>query len=901
MPNWNHIVRQHLAVLRLPPEREIEIVEELALHLEAVYEDALADGVSEAEAEARAVQGYDWRLLECELSRAERPLARRAWQPPLELIERKGGMRMESLLQDLRFGARMLVKNPGFTLIAVLTLALGIGANTAIFSVVDRLLLRMLPVNEPERLVNLIGRDEKGRQDTNFSYPIYKDYRDQNDVFDGLLAYSETAMNLSDGGVPERVMGVLVSGNYFDVLGVTPALGRAFLPEEDRTPGAHPVAVVSYGLWRRRFGADPRLVGRTIKLNMRSFTVIGVAPAEFRGVRRGMSPDVYVPIAPKPDDLNNRNYSWLNLMGRLKPGVTRTQAQTAMSALSSRVMQVHPNTWPLIALEDGSQGETGGISKLRTPLKLLMATVALVLLIACVNVANLLLARAQTRGREMAVRLAVGASRYRLIRQLLTESLLLSLLGGLLGLFLAVWLTRVLAAYSPPAGDSAPPLLDAGLDWRVLAFTATLSLLTGLFFGLVPAWRSSKPNLTVALKEESGAVGGGRIRGRGALVSAQIALSLVVLVCAGLCVRSLRALQRIDAGFETAKVLVMSLDLSLNGYKEEQGRQFYANLIERVSALPGVEAASLARRAPLTGSGMRMSVGIEGYTPADDKPINFDMNIVGPRYCATMKLPLVAGREFTTNDNAAAPPVVIINEAAARTYWPNQNPLGKHLIFGGPGRKPQPVEIIGVTGPSRYRSLTEAFKPGMLLPAAQNYVADLSLHLRSAGDPTMLIESARRELRALDPQLPATRIRTLEEERRNSLYSERVTALLLSAFGGLALLLAALGIYGVMAYAVTQRTREIGVRMALGACAGDVLRLMLSQGAWLIGAGVTLGLAGAFAVTRLIKSFLYQVSATDSITFVLAALSLTTVALLACYIPARRATKVDPLTSLRHD
>src|SRR5215475_5884194 len=663
---------------------------------------------------------------------------------------------MQTLWQDLRYGARMLWKRRGFTAVVSLTLALGIGANTAIFGVVDRLLVRLLPVNEPARLVNLIGHDEKGEEDTSFSYPIYKDYRDQNDVFDGLLAYSETAMNLNEGGQPERVMGVLVSGNYFDALGVTPALGRAFLPEEDRTPGAHPVAVVSYGLWRRRFGADPKLVGRVITLNTQSFTVIGVAPAEFHGVRRGVSPDVYVPIqmimqawpARRPDDLDNRGFWWLSLMGRLKPGVRREQARTAMSALSSRIMQDHPkNTWPSIALEDCSQGDTGEISDLRTPLKLLMATVALVLLIACVNVANLLLARAQTRSREMAVRLAVGASRYRLIRQLLTESLLLSLMGGLLGLFIAVWLTDVLAAYSPPTGGSMP-LLDARLDWRVLAFAATLSLLTGLLFGLVPAWRSSKPNLTVALKEESGAAGAGRIRGRGALISAQIALSLVVLVCAGLCVRSLLALQRIDAGFETAKVLVMGLDLSLNGYKEEQGGQFYANLLERISALPGVEAASLARIVPLTGSGMRITVGIEGYTPTDDKPINIDMNIVGPRYCATMKLPLVAGREFTANDNAAAPPVAIINEAAARTYWPNQNPLGKRIIIDT-----QQAEIIGVTGASRYRSLTQAFRPAMLLPAAQYYFSDLSLHLRSTGDPTLLIESARRELRALDPQL----------------------------------------------------------------------------------------------------------------------------------------------------
>jgi putative ABC transport system permease protein len=818
--------------------------------------------------------------------------------------------------QDLRYGVRMLWKQPGFTAVVALTLAVGIGANTAIFSVVDRLLVRTLLVTEPERLVNLIGRDEEGREDTSFSYPIYLDYRDQNDVFDGLLAYSETAMNLSESGQLERIVGVLVSGNYFDVLGMTPALGRAFLPEEDRTPGTHPVAVISYGLWQRRFGADPKLVGRSITLNTFRFTVIGVAPAEFRGVRRGLSPDVYVPMqmimqawpTRKPDDLNNRNFSWLNLMGRLKPGIARAQAQTAMSVLSSRIMQVHPNTWPLIALVDGSQGETGRIIDLRTPLKLLMATVVFVLLIACVNVANLLLARAASRSRELAVRLAVGASRGRLIRQLLTESLLLSLLGGLLGLLLAVWLTDVLAASSPQTGatggtsDSAPPLLDARLDWRVLAFTTTLSLLTGLLFGLAPAWRSSKPNLTVALKDESGAAGSGRTGGRSALISAQIALSLVVLVCAGLCVRSLLALQRIDAGFDTAKVLVMDLNLSLNGYKEEQGRHFYANLLERVSALPGVEAASLARIVPLGGSGMRLSVGIEGYTPTDDKPINFDMNIVGPRYCATMKLPVVAGREFTANDNAAGQRVVIINEAAARTYWPNQNPLGRHLMIGAPGQgKPQPVEIIGVVGASRYRSLTEAFRPGMLLPAAQNYASDLSLHLRSAGDPASLIESARRELRALDPQLPPTRVRTLEEQRRNSLYSERVTAWLLSAFGGLALLLAGLGIYGVMAYSVTQRTREVGIRMALGAQTGDVLRLMLRQGARLIVAGVALGLAGAFAATRLIKSFLYQVSATDPLTFVVAALLLSGVALLACYLPARRATKVDPMIALKYE
>jgi predicted permease len=825
----------------------------------------------------------------------------------------RGGGMMDTLWQDLRYSARMLMKQPGFTIIAVVTLALGIGANTAIFSLVDRLLVRQLPVHEPERLVNVLGRDGKGGEDTSFSYPIYSDYRDQNDVFDGLLAFSETSLNMSDGGQAERLTGVLVSGNYFEVLGVTAALGRTFLPDEARTPGTHPVAVLSYGLWQRRFAADPAIVGRTMTLNTFNFTVIGIAPAEFRGVRRGLSPDVYLPIqmiaqawpTRSPRDLTNRGFSWLNVMGRLKPGLNRLRGQEAMSALSSRIEKTYPGfTWPLIGLEDGSQGETGEIFNLRTPLKLLLATVALVLLIACVNIANLLLARAQTRARELAVRLALGASRRRIIQQMLTESLLLSVLGGLFGLVLALWLTSVLAAYSPPTGGSAPPLLDAALDWRVLVFTTVLSLMTSLVFGLIPAWQSSKPNLTTTLKEETGtnSTGGGRTRLRRLLVSAQIALSLIVLVCAGLCIRSLQKLQNIDAGFEAAKVLVMGLNLSLNGYRAEQGQQFYANLLQRVTALPGVEAASFGRIVPLGGGGMRTSLNIENYTPTDSKPINFDMNVVGPYYCSTLKLPLVAGRDFTTNDNANAPPVVIINEAAARTYWANQDPIGKRLIFHAPGgRQPQAHEIIGVVKNSRYRSVTENHRPALMLPAWQSYTPDLSLHLRSAGDPVPLIEFVRSEVKALDPQLPLTSIRTLEEQRSNSLYSERVTALLLSAFGGLALLLAALGVYGVMSYAVTQRTREIGIRMALGAQTGDVLKLLLRQGGWLVVAGVAVGIGGALMATRWVKSFLYDVSATDPLTFITVTLLLIVAAMLACFIPARRAAKVDPLVALRYE
>jgi len=874
--------------------REREFAEELESHLALHIEDNLRAGMSPEEARRQALIKLGGVSLTQERYREQRGL-------PM----------LETLLQDLRFGLRMLRKNPGFSLVAILTLALGIGANTAIFGVVDRLLVRTLPANEPQQLVNLAGRDGKGGEDTSFSYPVYADYRDQNDVFAGVLAFSETPLNCSEGERPERILGVLVSGNFFDVLGVAPALGRTFLPEEDRTPGTHPVAVVSYGLWQRKFGADPKLVGRTITLNTHRFTVIGIAPAEFRGLRRGLSPDVYVPLqmiaqawpGREARHLQHRGFSWLDLMGRLKPGVSRAQAEAAMSALSSRIEKVHPDvTWPLIALADGSQGQTGILSDWRAPLRLLLAMVVLVLLIVCVNIANLLLARGRTRSREMAVRLAVGASRARLIRQLLTESLLLSLAGSLLGLLLAVWLGGLLAKYSPPTESSAPPLLAAGLDGRVLLFTLSLSLLTSLLFGLAPAWQASRPNVTMALKEDTSSAGSGRWRLRSALVTGQIALSLVVLTCAGLCVRSLQKLQQIGTGFEAAKVLVMGIDLSLSGYTEEHGRQFYANLLERTAALPGVEAASVGRIIPLGGNGMRQSVGIEGYTPPDGKPINFDMNLVGPQYCATLKLPLQAGRDFTAADNAAAPRVVIINQAAARAYWPNQNPVGKYLSLGAPGGdKPEQIEIIGIVADSRYRSLMENYRPGMLLPAWQHYRSDLSLFLRSASDPTALIETVRRELHTLDSNLPVTQIRSLAEQQRNSLYSQRATALLLASFGGLALLLTALGVYGVMAYTVTRRTREIGIRLALGAPRGNVLALILRQGAWLIVVGLLLGGAGAWAATRGLKSFLYGVSATDPLTFFVAAALLCVVAFSACWIPARRAAKVDSLTALRHE
>ncbi|MFN0120891.1 MAG: ADOP family duplicated permease [Blastocatellia bacterium] len=908
MPDWKPEIRARLAGLRLAPAREYAIVEELAQDLDDCYADWIARGAGETEAHRRTLAELsegEW------LARQLRRVERQTMPDPIP----PGGSRRNNMImdlwQDLRYGARMLRNNPGFTLIALLTLALGIGANTAIFSVVDRVLIRALPVDRPEQLVNLRGYDDRGGEDTSFSHQLYTDYRDQNDVFTSLLAFGETPLNLSDGGQPERVMGVLVSGNFFDALGVTPALGRTFLPDEYATPGTHPVAVISHGLWRRRFGADPALLGRTITLNTHSFTLIGVAPAEFQGLRRGMSPDVYAPVqmiaqawpGRGPDTLQSRGFSWMNVMGRLKPGVSRARAEAAMSALSTRIEKNHPGYgWPKIALGDGRQGETGIVSEWRTPLHLLLGMVALVLLIACVNIAGLLLARAQARGREMAVRLAVGASRARLMRQMLAESLLLGGLGGALGLWLAVWLNSLLARYGPPADSGAAPLSAASLDGRVLLFTLALSLLTALLFGLVPAWQASRPDLTMGLRESAGAAGIARARMRGALVAGQLALSLVVLVCAGLCLRSLEKLQRIDAGFQAAGVLVMGVNLSLSGYTSEQGQRFFQTLLERTAALPGAESSSLGRVVPLDNNGMRLTVNIEGYTPPDNKPLNLDLNLVGPRYCETLKLPLLAGRDFTVADNAAAAPVVIINQAAARAYWPGQNPLGKYLSLAAPGGgKPKSVEIVGITGDSRYRSLTESHRPGMLMPVWQHYQPDLSLYIRAAGDAAPMMDAARRVLRELDANLPVTRVRTLADQRHNSLYSRRVTALLLASFGGLALLLAALGVYGVMAWTTAQRTREIGVRMALGAQHTHVLALIMRQAAWLLAAGLALGSAGAWAAGRAIKGFLYEVSAADPLTFLVVAALLCGVALLACWAPARRALRVDPVTALRHE
>jgi len=917
MPNWNHIVREHLAVLRLPPEREIEIVEEQALHLEAAYEDALADGMSEAEAEARAVQSYDWRLLECELSRAEQPPAARALQPSFELIERKGGIRMGSFIQDLRFGARMLIKNPGFTLVAALSLALGIGANSSVFSLLDALLLKPLPVKQPEQLV-IVGTDtpsQPGRGFSSFSYPVFRELREKNSVFSGMFARSGLQMSLSGSGQTERVQGELVSGNFFSVLGVNPLLGRLLTEADDQTPGAHPVAVISFNFWQRRFGADSQIVGRTISLNGYPFTIIGVAQQGFHGVEVGVAPDVRIPlmmdsqVRPKPGApiFEQRGNWWLSVMARLNPGVSVEQAQAATDTVYqiAREPDVRRNKGDSrddrnfkslrIHLLSAKTGASDLSRQFSQPLTVLMCLVGAVLLIACLNVANLLLARATMRQKEIAVRLALGAGRLRLARQLLTEGFLLSALGGLLGLLFARWGTDALLGFLPQGRA-----LEVNLDLRMLGFTLSVTLLSALLFSLAPALQATRPNLIPALKNDAVvAPGGGRRWELGRLlVTLQVALSLVLLVGAGLFARSLRNLKTVDSGYNADQVVTMAFDPAQNGYKIERLRNFYSQLSDRLAALPGVKTTTFTRNAPMSGLYSRFGIEVPGYQPRPDEEMAVLFNQIGPKFFATFGAPLLLGREFTTQDTPESPKVVIVNHNLARYFFGAENPLGRRITL----ENYKDLEIVGVVADAKYRNLKEAAPRTAYIPYSQyDQLGQRILCVRAAGDADALVAAIRREAHSLDPNLPVFNVKTFAEQINESVSTERLVALLSSFFGFFALLLAALGLYGVMAYAVTRRTRELGIRMALGAQTQDVLRLVLKQGMKLAGLGAALGLIIALGVTRLAKSLMFGVSPTDPMTFLGTGLLLISVALLACWIPARRATRVDPLSVLRHE
>jgi putative ABC transport system permease protein len=901
VPEWKREIRQRLQNLQLEPARETEIIEELAQHLADCYAELLASGATETEAYQRTLaEVRESEILERELHRVERQIE----PEPIVLGTNRRTHMIADLWQDLRYGARMLIKRPGFTLIAVITLALGIGANTAIFSLVNTVMLRPLPVAQPERIVEITPL-RPGASVGNFSYPIYRDFRDKNDVLEGLAAYRFVPLSLSRSGNNERLWGYLVSGNYFDMLGVRAVRGRMFTPEEDRAPGAHPVAVVSYGSWQRRFGGDPDLVGQTITINSKSFTVIGIAPPEFNGTVLIFTPEIYVPlmmanqIEPGSNWLENPGSGRIFALGRLKPDVSVPQAKAELDALALQLGREYPlignvqfNISPPGLFLPMLRGYTLGFAGV------MLSVVGLVLLIACTNLANLLLARAAQRGKEIAVRLALGASRWRLVRQLLTESVMLALAGGALGSLIAWWLVGLVKAVKPPMDFALT--IDLKIDWRVLLFTFIVSFLSGVLFGLIPAWHATKPDLNTTLKNETGVGGYRRSRLSKGLVVTQVALSLLLLVAAGLIVRSLQQVLTIGPGFEVERNVTASVDLNLQGYDRERGLQFYKQLIARIEALPGVQSATLTTILPLMMDRNSGRIYAEGqpFTRTADLP-EILYTSVWPRYFETMGIPLLEGRDFTIQDGKDQKRVAIVSETFARRFWSGQSAIGRRLRHGGPGNDFQ--EIVGVVKDSKFGSLGEDPQPFAYFPIVGDYEGAAAFVARTTGDPQNLINAIRHEVGQLDTSLPVYDAKTMSEHMRISLFPLRTGAWVAGSFALLALSLAGLGIYGVMSYAVSQRTRELGIRMALGADARDVLRLVIRQGVALALIGLALGLAGALALTRLMKSVLVGVSATDVVTFIGVTLLLAVVVLIACYVPARRATKVDPLEALRRE
>ncbi len=829
---------------------------------------------------------------------------------------------MRTLWQDLRYGIRMLWKAPGFTVVAVLALALGIGANSAIFSAVNAFLMRPLPVENPARLVVPFESNREGREFNEISYPDYVEYRDGNEVFAGLVGHFTTgaAVGSGDGKTQnDMILGEVVTGNYFDVLGVRAKVGRTFLPEEDRTPGTHPVVVIGHNLWQRRYASDREIAGKGIVLNGTAYTVVGVAPPEFKGTKFAVGMDFWVPmmmqrqIVPGEDLIGSRRRNFFDMIARLKPGVSLEQAEANMTAISRRLNETYPTDRiererarvVVVPESEGRIDDRDVTDAIKLGSGLAMIVVGAVLLIACANVANLLLVRATARRREIGIRLVLGANRARIIRQLLTESLLLALAGGVLGLLIAFWTADLMLAFMPKF-PSINIVLDLSPDWRVLAWTLLISLVTGVVFGLAPALQSSRPDVVPVLKGEAATVGGGRRGWRGwnlrsLLVVAQIALSLVVLVCGGLFVRSLRQTLKVDPGFQTENMITMSLATNLLGYTEEEGKRFYTELVRGVETLPEVRAATVSYPVPLGDSWSSSGpIIVEGQAPpAPGGGVYAGDTAVGIGFFETLGIPLVRGRDFTERDREGAPDVVIVNETMARRLFPGEDPIGKRFRLDEQSTRLR--EIVGVARDGKYRSLGEEPRSFMFLSHLQSYNSEMMLVVNTRGSLGNIAERVRGEVNKIDARMPIYNIKTMDEHIDFALWGPRTAATLAATFGVLALALAVLGLFGVMSYTVAQRTREIGIRIALGAKPHDVLRLVAKQGLRLTLVGVLLGLTAAFAATRVLGGLLYGVSATDPATFIGVALLLAVAALLACYIPARRATKVDPMVALRYE
>jgi len=843
---------------------------------------------------------------------------------------------MATLIQDLKYGLRMLLKSPGFTAVVVLSLGLGIGANTAIFTLIDAVMLKTLPVEKPEQLALFFdGSDEgtrvsRGGMGTGerwryYSYPLYEYLRDHNQFFQGLCAFrlGEDRLSVSlqgaRSGSTHKAAGHLVSGNYFSVLGVNAIIGRTLSPEDDR-PGARPSAVISYGYWKSEFGGDPSVVGRTADLNGTPFTIVGITPPEFFGERVRKSPDFWLPLATQPQVmlhdsyLNDSGVYWLNLMGRLKPSATRQQAQAAAtvqlrqyftdlfgSHLSEGDRKEIAGSY--VKLAPGGPGVSGLRLNYSQPLRILMAFVALVLLIACANVANLLLSRAAARQKEISMRLALGAGRARLIRQLLSESLMMATLGGVLGALFAWWGVDILVTKF--AGRTSP--LNVHPDLAVLLFTLLICVLAAILFGLAPALRSTRVDLAPALKSNAGATAapGQRWSLGKALVSLQAALSLLLLFGAGLLVRTLEKLETEDLGFNRQHVLLVSIDPRLAGYQPAQLAPFYQQLLDRVNALPGVRSASVAAYSPLSGSSRSTDITVQGYTSPPGTDTDVNTNVVGRKYFETARMPMLLGREFGPQDTATSPKVAVINATVARDFFGKGNPIGRRFGFGGGDTKHSgDIEIVGVVADAKYKDVRNkptrmVFVPVLQAQGDEAFVNEVDV--RTLGDPRAVVSEVRGVINEINPSLSVTNVTTLSEQVSDWFNEERTISELCSFFGLLALTLASVGLYGVMAYAVARRTSEIGIRMALGARSADVLRMVLREALLLVLAGVAVGIPAALAASRLIASMLFGLTPWDPLTISIATLALVAVAVLAGYLPARRASRVSPIVALRYE
>jgi putative ABC transport system permease protein len=817
---------------------------------------------------------------------------------------------MGTFWQDVQYGFRMLMKKPGFTLVALVALALGIGANTAIFSVVNAVLLRPLPFDKPERLVMVWGSaPQLGFDVLPATAAESLEWREQNHVFDEVAAFKSWAWNMTGRGGPEQVWGARVSAGLFPALGVKPILGRTFSPEEDRVGGAK-VIVMGHGLWQRSFGSDPSIIGKTVTLNNQSYTVVGVMPQGFKfpggenmlsGLQFSPKTELWEPMAFTEEELSNRGTHNLAVIARLKPEATIEQARSEMTSIAAHLAEQYPKYnkgigIKLVPLHEQVVGDV------RPALLILLGTVGFVLLIACANVANLLLARAASRQKEMAIRTALGASRLRVIRQLLTESVLLSLVGGAAGLLLALWGIDALGALIP---ENIPRANEIGVDARMLGFTLMISLLTGLIFGLAPSLQASKTDINESLKEGTRGASGGphRNRFRSLLVVSEIALALVLLIGAGLLIRSFMRLQQVNPGFDPKNVVAMEIVLPFiapSNYTEpQQQAAFFHQALERTQTLPGVQAAAVVSSLPLSGAFESTDIIIEGQPePPSDQAPQANYTMVSADYFRVMNIPLMKGRALTERDTKDSPGVVVVNETLARRYWPGEEAIGKRLTIGF---EKSAREVVGVVGDVRQNSLDVETPFAVYLPYQQFPYAGMTLVVRTQSEPASMAAGVRREVQAIDASLPVSNVRSMEEVISTSVSQRRFSMTLLGIFATIALLLSAVGIYGVMAYSVSERVHEIGIRIALGASSSDILRLVVGQGMMLTLMGVGVGLAASLVLTRLMASLIYGVSATDPLTFAGVSLTLAAVALLACYIPARRATRVDPMEALRYE